>query len=219
MIKREIITLLQKDIRLEIRQAYGINSILLYVVSTIFVCFLSFGGIIEKSSWNSLFWIILLFAAVNGASKSFIQENPARHIYYYTICHPQSVILAKILYNIVLMLVVAFLSYLVFTLFMGDKVQNHFSFIILLILAAVGFASVLTMVAAIASRSSNNFALMAILSFPVIMPLLLSLIKASSILLAEISLQSATPYMLAIAALDLIVIILAYMLFPYLWRD
>lgn len=216
---QQIVTLIQKEIRLEFKQAQGLNSVLLYVVSTIFVCYLSFGGIIEKSAWNSLFWIILLFASVNGASKSFVQENNARHLYYYTICKPQTVILSKIIYNILLMCVIALLSYVIFSLFLGDQVKNHFYFILLLLVGAIGFASTLTMVAAIASRSSNNFALMAVLSFPVIMPLLLSMIKASSILLSTIALQSPLPYILAIATLDLIVIILSYMLFPYLWRD
>lgn len=216
---RQITTLIRKEIKLEFKQAQGLNSILLYVVSTIFVCYLSFGGIIEKASWNALFWIILLFASVNGASKSFVQENNARHIYYYSICKPQSVILSKIAYNIFLMVIIALLSYTIFSLFLGDQVKKHSYFLLLLVTGAIGFASTLTMVAAIASRSSNNFALMAVLSFPVIMPLLLSLIKASSILLSNIALQSPLPYILAIATLDLIVIILSYLLFPYLWRD
>lgn len=216
---RQITTLIRKEIKLEFKQAQGLNSILLYVVSTIFVCYLSFGGIIEKASWNALFWIILLFASVNGASKSFVQENNARHIYYYSICKPQSVILSKIAYNIFLMVIIALLSYTIFSLFLGDQVKKHSYFLLLLLTGAIGFASTLTMVAAIASRSSNNFALMAVLSFPVIMPLLLSLIKASSILLSNIALQSPLPYILAIATLDLIVIILSYLLFPYLWRD
>lgn len=216
---RQITTLIHKEIKLEFKQAQGLNSILLYVVSTIFVCYLAFGGIIEKASWNALFWIILLFASVNGASKSFVQENNARHIYYYSICKPQSVILSKIAYNIFLMVIIALLSYIIFALFLGDQVKNHSYFLLLLVTGAIGFASTLTMVAAIASRSSNNFALMAVLSFPVIMPLLLSLIKASSILLSNIALQSPLPYILAIATLDLIVIILSYLLFPYLWRD
>lgn len=219
MLKRQIIALFLKDYRLEIKQSYSFNSILLYVVSTIFVSYLAYGGVIDKAGWNALFWIIMLFAAVNTASKSFVQENTSRHIYYYSICKPQAIILAKILYNICLMLLVAFLTFVFFSLFLGNLVQHFDLFIFLLVLGAIGFASTLTMVAAIASRSSNNFALMAILSFPVVMPLLISLIKASSILISDFTLQSPWPYIISIGFLDLIVIILSFLLFQYLWRD
>lgn len=219
MLKRQIITLILKDYRLEIKQSYSFNSILLYVVSTIFVSYLAYGGVIDKAGWNALFWIIMLFAAVNSASKSFVQESSSRHIYYYSLCKPQAIILAKIFYNIGIMLLVALLTFLFFSLFLGNLVQHLLQFILLLVLGAIGFASTLTLVAAIASRSSNNFALMAILSFPVVMPLLISLIKASSILISDFTLQSPWPYIISIGFLDLIVIILSFLLFQYLWRD
>lgn len=219
MLLTEIKYLVLKDIKLEFKQRYAINGILLYVVSTIFVSYLSFARIIDPATWNSLFWIIMLFAAVNAVSKSFVQESTARQLYYYTIASPQAIILSKILYNFMLMGVLSLLCLVVFTALMGEFVVNYPLFISALLLGSFGFASALTMIAAIASRTNNNFALMAILSFPVVMPLLLTLMKVSSAALSVGTFAGNIKYLAALFLLNVIVIALSFVLFPYLWRD
>lgn len=216
---KEIKILVIKDIRLEYRQKYAINSIFLYIISTLFLCSLAFGGIIEPVTWNALFWVILLFAAVNAISKSFTQESQGRHGYYYTMAGAPAIILAKLIYNNLLMLVLSLLFILVFTLFLGNFVENPVLFYTCILLGSSGFASLFTMVSAIASRTNNNFALTAVLGFPIIVPLLVLLIKVSK---QSLTLQTGIavwPGLLALAGLNLIIILLSGLLFPYLWRD
>ncbi len=219
MLLGDIKNLVGKEIRLELRQKYVINGILLYLVSTIFVTFLAFDDVVSVETWNSLFWIILLFVAVNGISKSFLQESPARHIYYYTLASPQAVILAKITYNLLLMIILSSLSFLFFSLMMGNKVVDLPLFLICLLLGSLGMTSILTMVAAIASRATNNFSLMAILSFPIILPLLSTLMKVSKSALSMTEGTGNTGFIILLLTINGAVIILAYLLFPYLWRD
>jgi heme exporter protein B len=216
----EIKALFLKDIQLELRQKYAINAIVLYVFSTVFIAYLSYQGELEARSWNVIFWIILLFAAVNAASKSFVQERPARHFYYYSIAAPESVILSKILYNSIMMVIIAFITFFVFQLFLGNMLEGDAIFMLALLLGSLGFASTLTMVAAIASRSDNNFALVTILSFPLMLPFLLTLMKLSAIAIVS-SLFTWEVWQLLgfVFGLNLIVIILSYLLFPYLWKE
>jgi len=216
----EIKALLYKDIQMELRQKYAINSIVLYVFSTVFIAYLSYQGDIDSRSWNVMFWIILLFASVNAASKSFVQERPSRHLYYYSLSAPQSVILSKIIYNSLMMLIVTLITFVVFQLFLGNMIEGDLLFFMSLILGSLGFASTLTMVAAIASRSDNNFALMAILSFPLMLPFLLALMKLSSIALESTEFSTEAFQLLGMVfGLNLIVIMLSYILFPYLWKE
>src|SRR5690606_11268008 len=102
--------LIRKEIMLEWRSRYALNGILLYVVSTVFVCYLSFREISSPPTWNALFWIIMLFASVNAITKSFIQESHGRHLYYYTITGPQAIIISKIIYNVFLMLLLSVIA-------------------------------------------------------------------------------------------------------------
>lgn len=219
MLWHEVISLVQKDIRLELRQRWALNGILLYVFSTVFVTYLSFSGKMDTGPWNALFWIIMLFASVNAATKSFVQESNARQLMYYFLVSPQAVILAKIIYNLMLMLLIAMMCYGVFVLFMGSWVVNHGLFIAALILGSSGFAGILTMVAAIAGRSGNNFALMAVLSFPLVLPLLLTLIKVSAASLTPALFSDHIGNLLVLLLLNVLVIVLGWVLFPYLWRD
>ena len=218
-LNREITQLFNKEVRLELKQRYVLNGILLYLLSTVFVTYLAFSGSITPETWNSLFWIILLFVAVNGISKSFIQESPARHLYYYTIASPEAVVVSKILYNLMLMGILSILALVVFMLLMGNMIVNPLLFITALLLGSLGLSSVLTMIAAIASRASNNFSLMAILSFPIVLPLLMTLMKVSASALANHSWNGTLPLLIILLVINVAVILLAVLLFPYLWRD
>ena len=219
MPNREIRTLISKEIRLELKQRYVLNGILLYLVSTVFVTYLAFENVITTETWNSLFWIILLFVAVNGISKSFVQESPARQLYYYTIASPQAIILSKILYNLLLMTILALLAFICFVLLMGNRVINLPLFLLALILGSMGLSAILTMVAAIASRASQNFSLMAILSFPIVLPLLATLMKVSGNALTASQWHGNGGFIVILATINGAVIVLAYLLFPYIWRD
>jgi heme exporter protein B len=217
---REITALIHKDLMLELRQKYAINGILLYVFSTIFVVQLSFGRVIDDTTWIALFWVILLFAAFNAVSKSFVQESSARRLYYFTLASPVSVIASKMIYNALLMVFLGGLSLGIYSLFMGMPALGMSLFLPAFILGCIGLATAITMVSAIASRTGNNTALTAILGFPVVLPLLLLLIKASQLSLSRsVADIEMLKLLLSITLIDAVVVILAIVLFPYLWRD
>src|SRR5678810_906541 len=92
MLRIEITQLLRKELMLEWKQKYAFNGLLMYVVATVFICYLSFRQVVDPITWNALFWIILLFASVNGAAKSFMQESRGRQLYHYTLTSAQSII-------------------------------------------------------------------------------------------------------------------------------
>ena len=120
---QKIIALFKKDLLLEIRQQYTFYGILLYIASTIFVLFLAMGQP-DASVWNGLFWMNLLFICINAVAKSFLQESRGRMLYYYSIAGALDFIIAKVLYNIVLMLVMSLLSILLFSFFLGSPYGN-----------------------------------------------------------------------------------------------
>lgn len=216
---KEISALIQKEILLEWRQRYALGGMFLYVVTTVFVCYLSFKHVIDVNTWNALFWIIVLFASVNASAKSFLQENKGRLLYYYTLSSPQAFILAKIIYNAFLMLILSLTCFAFYSLFLGNAVENLSLFFLIIVLGSIGISSLLTMISAIASKANNNFTIMAILAFPIIMPLLMTIIKLSQNAIDGTDLSYNLKYFSVLFALDVIVAILSYLLFPYLWKD
>ncbi len=215
----EIGHMIRKEITLEWREKFAFNGVLLYLVSTVFVCYLSFARIIDVPTWNSLFWIIMLFAAINAVLKSFLQERDGRLLYYYTLLRPQSIINAKIVYNAVLMAALGLAGLLVFISFMGNPVQNMPLFVLNMLLGVAGFSSVLSMVSAIASKARNNFTLMAVLSFPLVLPLLLVLIRVSAAAIGGAGLVEELHNLLVVVLLTGITLVLSNILFPYIWKE
>jgi len=202
---------------LEVRQQYSFYGILLYIGATIFVLFNAMDTP-ESKVWNGLFWVIQLFVCINAVAKSFLQESRGRMLYFYSITSPANFVLAKLLFNSLLMLAMSLLSLLLFTLFLGNPMQKAGQFVGLVLLGGWSLSLVFTFLAAIAAKAQQNAAIMAVLGFPIIIPQIVLLMKLSNAAFAPLLTISPTTVLLLIA-LDIMVILLAVILFPFLWKD
>ena len=213
----QIWTLFKKDLLLEIRQQYSFYGVILYVGATIFVLFLAMDAP-ESRVWNGLFWVIQLFICINAVAKSFLQESHGRMLYYQSITSPQNFVLSKLLFNSLLMVVMSSLSLLLFILFLGNPVEKVATFIGLVFLGGWGLSLVFTFLAAIAAKSQQNAAIMAILGFPLIIPQLIILMKISNSVFSQAGPAVGTTVMLLIV-MNFLIIVLSIILFAFLWKD
>jgi heme exporter protein B len=214
---RHISTLIKKDLLLEVRQQYSFYGILLYIIATIFVLYMTIREP-EAKVWNGLFWVIQLFICINAVAKSFLQETRGRMLYFYSIVNPRDFILAKLLFNSVLMLLMSFLSILLFSLFLGNPVQKALPFVGLVLLGGWSLSLVFTFLSAIAAKAQQNAAIMAILGFPIIIPQLMLLMQLANTVFSDKT-GIALSTLLLIVMLDVLVGMLAVILFPFLWKD
>lgn len=216
---KTIFALLKKDLLLELRQQHSFYGILLYVASTIFVIYLSINNP-EGEVWNGLFWIIQLFVCVNAVAKSFLQESRGRMLYFYTISGAKEFVIAKLIYNTILMLLMSLLSLGLFFILLGNPLSDTLRFIGIVCLGGISLSLVFTLLAAIAAKAQQNAALMAILGFPLIIPQLLLLVRLSKAAFGEMFREGAILQLsLLIVGLDIMVIALSIILFPFLWKD
>lgn len=216
---KEIRYLIQKEISLEWKTKYAFNGLLLYVVSTIFVCFLSFKQIIDPPTWNALFWIIMLFASVNAVAKSFMTESRGRLLYFYTLTSASAVIISKTIYNIALLLLLSAINLVFYSVFLGNPVQDVPMFIVGMLLGCTGFAGIMTLISAIAGKANGSSTLMAILSFPILIPLLITIIRFTKNAMDGLDWSVNYKFLVILIALNMLTIALSYLLFPYLWRE
>ena len=213
-----IISLIKKDILLEIRQQYTFYGIVLYIMSTIFVVYLTLDTP-EDKVWNSLFWVIQLFVCVNAVAKSFLQENKGRLFYFYSIAGASQFILAKLIFNAILMIMMTIVSLIIFTLFLGNPLVHFWQFLGISCLGGIGLGLTFTFLAAIAAKAQQQAALMAIMGFPIITPQLLLLNKVAGIAFSSIMQSNLWQMTLLLVAFDVLIIILSIILFPFLWKD
>ncbi|MEP6846979.1 MAG: heme exporter protein CcmB [Panacibacter sp.] len=215
----KIIALLKKDLLLELRQQHTFYGILLYVASTIFVLYLAMGQP-ESTVYNGLFWMIQLFVCVNAVAKSFLQESRGRMVYFSSITSPVTFIIAKLIYSTLVMFVMIFVSLVLFRILFGNPVINQLQFVGIALIGGVSLSLVFTLMAAISAKAQQNAVVMAILGFPLIIPQLMLLMKLSKSAFGEIFREGALLQMsLLLLGFDLMVITLAVILFPFLWKD
>lgn len=210
--------LVKKELVLEWRSKYALNGVLLYVVSTVFVCFLSFVSVIPVT-WNALFWIIMLFASINAVSKGFLQESKGRQLYIYTLASPLALIISKTIYNVLLMMVLTIIALAFYMLVFGYVPQDLGLYIVATILGSLSFSTIFTMISAIASKAGNGGMLMAILSFPVIIPVLIVLIKLTKNAIDGLDRSVSLDEIGLLLIINGLVAGVTLLLFPYLWRD
>lgn len=222
---RHILLFTQKEIIAEWRNKYALGGIVLYVVTTVFVIYTALSQAGELSAlrpqlWNILFWITILFTAVNAIAKSFFQESKGRFLYYYTLTSSLTVLFAKMLYNLLLMLLLTGLCLGTYTLMLEYPAQQQLPFLAAVFLGGTSLAFLFSMISAIASKAGNNSTLIAILGFPVILPLFVILIKLSGIGFTDMEASDTILRQVGmLAGLNVVVIALSFILFPYLWRD
>ena len=212
------LALVKKDLLLEWRQKHTLYGVVLYIGSTVFAVYMM-AGRPEASVWNVLFWITQLFVVVNSVARSFLQEPAQRFRYYYTLVKPQTFLLAKMLYSVVLQAIMTGVCLLVFWLLLGLPIVQVGLFCLVAGVGSLSLSVVFTFLSAIAARAGQNASLMAILGFPLITPLLMILSR-----LAQKAISAAYApdwWQLAgmVLSLDVLVILLGIILFPFLWQE
>jgi heme exporter protein B len=213
-------SLLKKEFLLEFRQKSTIGGVAVYVIGTIFVSALCFKGQLDKPTWNALFWVITLFTSVTISGKSFLKETGGQALFNFLHYSPQQFIIAKILYNMVFMLCLSFITFFFYAFFIRNEVENLGLFVIVLSLASTGLAGILSLMSAIAAKAHGNFAIMSILSFPVLMPLILVVIRLSKQAVDGIEWAGVGfNFIVILVGLNVLTVALSFLLFPYLWRD
>lgn len=215
-------SLFQKEFTLELRRKSAISGLVLYLFSTAFICYLTFSlrqNLITPLVWSALFWITILFTAVNTVAKSFIGEKKGKDIYYYSIASPESIIISKIIYNFILCTLLSFTGFILFILFLNNPVVDLFLFSITILLTSLGFASSLTMLSSIAAKANNSSILMAVLSFPIIISILLLAIKVTKNCIDALDRSISWDEILTLLAINCLVTAVSYLLFPYIWRS
>jgi heme exporter protein B len=218
MAAASFVSLVKKDLLMEWRQKHALFGVLLYVGATVFVVYMM-NGQPEARVWNALFWLTQLFVAVNSMAKSFLQEHPHRFRYYYTIVKPATFLLAKMVYSTVLMLIMCTISLVLYGVMLGWPLVNSGLFIVIALTGSLSLSVVFTFLSAIAARAQQNSSLMAILGFPLVTPVLMILSKLAATALQPIYMPGWWNLAIVLVFMDVLIVFLGLILFPFLWQE
>ena len=178
----------RKDVRAELRTRYALNAVALFAVSTVVALSLGLGPLARGPDLPvihaALLWVAILFAAFTGLARAFVQEEEARTAAALRLAAPPiAVYLGKLLFNLLLLLLLDALTALLFVVLLRVEIGNLAMFAALLLAGSLGLVAATTLIAAIIARASVKGALFAVLSFPLLAPLLVVAIKGTALAL------------------------------------
>jgi heme exporter protein B len=217
-----LLALFKKDLTLELRRKSVLAGLALYLFSTAFICYLTFSlkqNQITPLVWSALFWITILFTAINSVAKSFIGEKKGSDMYLYSIASPHAILLSKIGYNFLLCALLSFSGFVLFALLLNNPIEDLLLFGLVLLLASLGFSASLTLLSGIASKASNSNILMAVLSFPIVISILLLVVKITKNCIDGLEWAASERDFITLIAINCLVSAVSYLLFPYIWRS
>ena len=215
---KQILTLLRKDFIIDWRLKHPFTGIMLYVASTIYTVYLSIDSVVTPAIWSVVFWVILLFIATMALAKSFIQEE-RRHLYYYFSVSASTVILSKLIYSFIYLLSLGLFGLGLYVLLLGLPEFSLPLFVLNMTNGIVGLSVAFTMIASLAVRTQQKGNLMAVLGFPVILPILLLAITNSRRIVEGAVWSEIDNFSLILLSVNVLIISLTLILFPYSWKS
>jgi heme exporter protein B len=221
----EILAVLAKELTAELRSRVALNAIGLFGLTTLIAVAYQIGPyqIQEQDRphlLSALLWIILFFAATSGLSRVFVKEEDAHTAKTLRLAaRPLAVLGGKYLFNLLLLLALYALIVPLYCALMGYAVRGVGGLLLVLVAGAVALAATTTIVAAIIARASGSTTLFAILSVPLVLPLLVMLIQGTRAAAASSELAVVLPALQGVVSLGGAVMIVSVYLFPVVWHD
>lgn len=211
-----------KDLRLELRSRYAVNTLLMFVLGSVLLLLFAVGqDPLSQRVQSGLLWIVILFAASIGLGRAFVSEEERGTVLLLQLnTKPSMVYTGKLLFNFLLVLVLNLVSVLGMLLLLSIEVQAPGLLAATILLGSLGLAGATTLLAAIIARASSRGPLLPVLLFPILVPLLLSVVTATRHALpAGRGWNAAADSLTTIVGFAGVVITASVLLFDYVWND
>lgn len=211
----------RKDLQAEFRTRYALGAIGLFAVVTLTVLGFALGPFgLSQDLLAALLWVVLFFAAMAGLSRVFVHEEEAHTAAALRLAAPATAVyLGKYLFNLVLLLMLEVLVVPLFFGMMNMVVLNPGLFLVLLLLGDLGLAGATTTVAAMIAQAGARGALFTVLSFPLLIPLLISSIEGTGLSMAGAGLGEVWPSLQVLLTYAVAMVTASLLLFPAIWTE
>lgn len=214
--------LIEKDIRSEVRTRYALNALVMFVVTavaTILFALRSDNPSVELLS--GMYWVVIFFTAMSGLSRIFVsEEERGTVLVLQLIASPSVVYFGKLLFNSVLtLLLTAAVTILYLLVFPGFVIKSYDIFFVTVLLGSLGFAASATIIAAIIAKAGARGTLYPVLSFPILIPLLMTVMNATTRALGGEPFVNAIGEFQVLVGYLLVMVGGSYLLFDYVWKD
>jgi heme exporter protein B len=218
---RQALAICRKDLRSEIRTRYSINGLIMFIVVTISIIKFALG---EEKLANELYagllWIIIFFSNSNGLSRVFVAEEDRGTSFLLKLtADSKAVLLGKLIFNTTLTFIINFIVVLLFIITMDLQIKSPGLFLLVIFFGNFGLSAVMTIIAALISKANSKGSLYPVLSFPLLLPLLMSTISSTWLAIEGSTIGQIAGDLQIIISYTVVTITASFMLFDLVWRD
>lgn len=211
-----------KDILSELRTREIISSVLVFALLILLIFNFAFDlspDLIRQIA-PGLLWVAFAFSGVLALNRAFIPEKEENCLEGLMGCPVgREVIYAgKAIGSLVFMLLVEVIVFPVFALFFDINVFRP-EVIVVTLLATIGFVAVGTIFSALAVNTRAREMVLPILFLPVVSPIIIAAVEASTVSLAGQSWSDMTIWLAIIIAFDIIYLTVPFLVFPYVVEE
>ncbi|MGA3287575.1 MAG: heme exporter protein CcmB [Bacteroidota bacterium] len=211
-----------KDVRSELRTRYALNALLMFVVTSVAtILFALRDDELNPEILSGMFWVVIFFTAMSGLSRIFVsEEERGTTLTLQLVASPSVVYFGKLIFNsgLTLMLSSA-VTVLYVVVFPAFVIKSPFIFGLTVILGSLGFASAATIIAAVIAKANTKGTLYPVLSFPILIPLLMTVMKSTARALdGELFTAALGEFQILVSYL-LVMTAGSYLLFDYVWKE
>jgi heme exporter protein B len=218
---KQALAICKKDFHSEIRTRYSLNGLAMFIIVVISIIKFSLGE--EKLSNElhaGLLWIIIFFANSSGLARVFVAEEDRGTSYTLKlIANSKAVLLGKLIFNTSLSFLINFFVVFLFLVTMDLNIKSLGLFFLTVILGNFGLSSVMTIIAALISKSSSKGTLYPVLSFPLLLPLMLTAISATGLTFEGTDIGGLMGEIQIMISYSIVLITASFMLFDLIWND
>jgi len=216
------IAVLNKDLRSEIRTRYGITTLALFVVTVVsLLAYATAEEPLAKPIIAGVIWILMFFTAMSGLGRGFMSEEERGTSLYLRLSAPtSSVYWGKLAGNLVFSLLSNLALILLFLILMPLVQVGSLGLLLLtVVLGSCGLATIVTITSAIVAKAGSRNALLPVLSFPLLLPLVMPGIQATLYALAGLGIAEAWGDISVMIAHTGIVAVVSWLVFGVLWEE
>ena len=218
---KQALAICRKDFNSEIRTRYSVNGLVMFIIVVISIIKFSLGE--EKLSNElhaGLLWIIIFFANSNGLSRVFVAEEDRGTSFVLKLtANSKAVLLGKLIFNTALSFIINTFVVFLFLVTMNFTINSFGLFILTIALGNFGLSAVMTIIAALISKSSSKGTLYPVLSFPLLLPLMLTAINATWLSIEGTDAGQLWGEIQIMVSYSIVIITASFLLFDLVWND
>jgi heme exporter protein B len=219
---RVLYALLWKESKCEARRKEMFPSMLIFssVILILFHFTLSSHGQFEAGPIAGVIWVTFAFSGILGLNRSLALEQEAGLMDGLLLAPVDRSVffVSKLLANWLVLILLALTFIPLVSLFFGSFILTP-AFILVVLLGTLGYAVTGSLLAGMAMQSRMRDTMLSILLFPVLLPLLLAAVKASSGIFQQLQSGEILPWIQFILVYDVIFFAIGLMTYPVLLEE